>query len=108
MQPVDMRPAGAPPVATPRPAAPAAGQLSPQSVPPTGVELKQAVEATNAALKKVANNLEFELDAGTGKTVVRVVDAGTGQVIRQMPSEEMLAIARTLDHLQGLLIRQKA
>jgi flagellar protein FlaG len=40
--------------------------------------------------------------------VVKVVDTETDQVIRQIPSEEMLAIARNIDRLQGLLVKQEA
>jgi flagellar protein FlaG len=39
---------------------------------------------------------------------VRVVDTVTGEVIRQVPSEELLAISRSIDKLQGLLLRQEA
>lgn len=75
---------------------------------PDPAELKQAMEAANAALRAIATDLEFSLDPSTGKTVVRVIDNGTQQVIRQFPSEEMLAIARAIDRFQGLLFRDKA
>lgn len=52
--------------------------------------------------------LAFSIDDTTEKPVVRVTDASTGELIRQMPSEEALAIARSLDKLQGLLIKQEA
>ncbi len=71
-------------------------------------EVRKAIDAANAALKQVTNDLEFAVDSTTGKTVVRLIDADTRQVIRQFPSDEMLAIARALDRFQGLLIEQKA
>ena len=40
--------------------------------------------------------------------MVKVVDQSTKEVIRQIPSEEMLAIAKALDSLKGLLVRQTA
>ncbi|MFC6521248.1 flagellar protein FlaG [Undibacterium arcticum] len=40
--------------------------------------------------------------------MVKVVDQRTQEVIRQMPSPEALEIAKALDKMQGLLIRQKA
>jgi len=40
--------------------------------------------------------------------VVKVVDLETKEVIRQIPSPEVLEIAKAVDQLQGLLIRQKA
>ena len=75
---------------------------------PDAAELKQAMEAANSALRAISTDLEFSLDPSTGKTVVRVIDNSTQQVIRQFPSEEMLAIARAIDRFQGLLLRQKA
>jgi len=50
----------------------------------------------------------FPFDDDTGRTVVKVVDASTDEVIRQIPSEEVLAIAKALDKLQGVLIKQEA
>jgi flagellar protein FlaG len=40
--------------------------------------------------------------------VVSVVDSNTHEVIRQMPSEETLAIARAISRLSGLLLDEKA
>ncbi len=71
-------------------------------------EIRQAIDAANASLKQVASDLEFAMDSATGKTVLRVIDTGTRQILRQFPSEEMLAIGRALDRFHGLLIRQKA
>ena len=39
---------------------------------------------------------------------MKVVDASTDEVIRQIPSEEIISIAKALDKLQGLLVEQKA
>jgi flagellar protein FlaG len=44
----------------------------------------------------------------SGEAIVRVVDKETNQVVRQIPGQEMLAIRRALDRLQGILIRVKA
>lgn len=48
------------------------------------------------------------VDDETGIHVVKVMDINTQEVIRQYPSEEILSLAKSLDKLQGLLIRQKA
>lgn len=73
-----------------------------------GERLKQAADMINKTIQSFARNLNFSVDEDTGKTVVKVVDMETGDVIRQVPSEEALAIAKALDSLQGLIIRQKA
>lgn len=69
-------------------------------------KLEQATQKINQAM--LANNLQFTVDKDTGINVVKVVDTVTKEVIRQFPSEEVLAIAKVLDQLQGLLLREKA
>ena len=71
-------------------------------------DLKRSVDALNKFLKPVASNIEFSIDQDSGRTLVKVVDTDTNTVIRQTPSKEVLAIAKELDKLQGLLIREKA
>jgi flagellar protein FlaG len=75
---------------------------------PTPEQIAEAIATANKALKSVSSSVEFSLDHGTGKTVIRIIDSSNHQVIRQVPSEEMLAIARAVDRLQGLLLRQDA
>lgn len=75
---------------------------------PTREALLQAVEEVRAAIAPVAQNLRFSIDDDTGRTIVKVVDAQTDEVIRQMPSEEVLAASKALDKLKGVLIQQTA
>ena len=70
--------------------------------------LEEAVSAINAFLKPISNNLEFSVDEGSGKTVVKLVDTETNTVLRQYPTKEALAIARDIDKFQGLLINTEA
>lgn len=87
----------------------AAPDLQPTKAPPASqAELQDAVTTSNNFLKTVTNAVEFSIDKDSGNTVVKVVDTATKEVIRQYPSEEMLAIAKALDNIQGLLIKQKA
>lgn len=69
--------------------------------------LLQAVEEVRSAIAPVAQNLLFSIDNDTGRTVVKVVDSSTDEVIRQIPSEELLAISKAMDKLQGVLIKQE-
>ena len=57
---------------------------------------------------QVAQNLQFFVDKATGKSIVRVVDSETKEVVRQIPTEEVISIARALDQMQGLLFNGKA
>lgn len=70
--------------------------------------LRQATEKINTTLQMMGNNLQFSVDEDTGIDVVKVVDNDTKEVIRQIPSPEVLSIAKALDKLQGLLVKDKA
>ncbi|MCB1886715.1 MAG: flagellar protein FlaG [Rhodocyclaceae bacterium] len=71
-------------------------------------QLERALENIRRVVEPVAHNLQFTVDDDTGRTVVKVMDGATDQVIRQIPSEEILSIAKALDKLSGLLLEQKA
>ena len=70
--------------------------------------LQGAVNAANDFIRPITNSVEFSLDKDSEKMIVKVMDNATKEVIRQIPSVEMLAIAQALDKIQGLLIKQKA
>jgi len=55
-----------------------------------------AVEQVNQQLQQSGSNLQFHVDKDTGRTVYKVVDQHTGKVVLQVPSEEVLAVARNL------------
>ncbi len=85
---------------------------SPKQAPPqepSAQQLQSAVGALNQAMQLSGRNLEFSVDPSTKKSVVQVTDAQTGELIRQIPSKEVLAIARSIDEFlqRGLLLRQK-
>lgn len=76
---------------------------------PSSEQLKNVVDGINKALKQANKNLEFSVDKSTNRQVVKLVDTETGDVIRQFPSEEVLAISRAIDQIQqGLLLKQEA
>lgn len=73
----------------------------------TKQQTQQAVEAINKSMANMSRSLEFAVDQDTNMTIVKVVDTQTQDVIRQIPSEEVVAIAKALDKIQGLLIKQE-
>lgn len=83
--------------------------LTPTEQQPSVEHLKDAVKDINKAMRQSNRNLEFSVDADTSRMVVRLTDTETGELIRQIPSDETLAISRSLGEFQqGLLLRQKA
>lgn len=76
---------------------------------PQPAHVQKAVESLKQMIQtRAPNNLAFSVDDSTGKTIVKISDAQTGETIRQIPSEELLEIARSLDKVQGMLLQEKA
>ena len=71
-------------------------------------QLNQAIKATKDFVGPINSSLDFSVDEDTGSVGVKVIDKETKEVIRQFPSEEMLSIAKALDSIKGLLVKQKA
>lgn len=60
--------------------------------------LQGAVDQINRALADAQRELAFSIDESSGRTVVRVIDASSGDVVRQMPSDEVLRLADRLSN----------
>ncbi len=70
--------------------------------------VQEVVKEVNEFVKPFNNSLQFSIDDDTGTTVVKVIDMETEKVIKQLPSEEMLALAKAIGQLKGLLVKQEA
>lgn len=91
---------------------------APESVTPPQPSVQQlrvAVDSINQAMQQSKLNLELSVDYETKKPIIRMMDSETGKLIRQFPSESVLAIAHSIDQFlsqnqfkQGLLLNQKA
>jgi flagellar protein FlaG len=58
-------------------------------------KVTQAVSKLNDFVQNVQRNLQFSVDKESGAMVVKVIDAKSEKVIRQMPTEETLRLARS-------------
>ena len=70
--------------------------------------LEAATQSVREFVKPINSNIEFSVNHDTGQLVVKIIDRATKEVIRQMPSEEVLAIAKALDSIKGLFVKQTA
>ena len=52
--------------------------------------------------------LEFSIDKESGRVVVKIIDSATQELVRQIPMEEMLVLAKALGRLKGLFFYTKA
>lgn len=82
---------------------------------PSPEQIKKAVDSINKAMQESNQRVEFSVDPNTKAPIVKMIDTETGKLIRQFPSEEVLAIAQSIDQYlslhqlqQGLLLKQTA
>ncbi|UGQ45204.1 flagellar protein FlaG [Massilia endophytica] len=75
---------------------------------PSQRELEEAVEQINRSVQAKSQSLEFSIDNDSKRTIVKVIDQSTKEVLRQIPTPEALQIAKSLDSGIGLLISQEA
>ncbi len=59
-------------------------------------DLKQILQAGSKIFQQNQQHLSFSVDDASGRMVVSVIDSKTSEVIRQIPSEELLGISRTI------------
>ena len=78
------------------------------SQPATQEQVESAIKSVREYIEPFNSKLEFSINDDTDQVVIKVIDKDTKEVIRQIPSEEMLAIAKALDSIKGLFIKQNA
>lgn len=75
---------------------------------PSRAQLDQAVSELNQSSQIKTQGLEFSVDEDSQRTVVKVIDQETKEVLRQIPTKEALALAKAFDAAKGSLISQSA
>ncbi|MDH5361091.1 MAG: flagellar protein FlaG [Gammaproteobacteria bacterium] len=70
--------------------------------------LEAVVENVNDYVQNVQRQLSFSIEKESGKTVIRVVDSATDELVRQIPSEEFLELAKALEKAKGILLQAEA
>ena len=73
-------------------------------------EARKLAEEGNKILESVQRNLQFKIDDSTKQVVMSIVDKKTGEVIKQIPSEEVLAMAQRLQEssTEGAIVQDRA
>jgi len=90
---------------TPTPVAghsPAGGRSLPVPEPRT-LDVAKAIERINELSRGSRRDLRFRVDESSGRTIITVINAVTKEIVRQIPPEELLAIAQTLEQGGGLI-----
>lgn len=72
----------------------------------TANELIEPIQRINDVMR--TRGLEFELSEATSRIITRVIDRESGEVIREIPAEEVLKISERLEEMQGQIISLEA
>lgn len=86
--------------------------IAPQPVLGEGAELSveeviEVVQKANNAMASNQSNLQFLIDNDNGKPIVQIVDRETQEILKQIPSVEMLKIAKAIEKMQGVLMSRE-
>ena len=76
-------------------------QAQKSSVSDPGNPVEDALSKVNESMQAWATGIRFEMDEDTESMVVKLVNNETGDVIRQVPSEAMLKVAKMIIQMQG-------
>jgi flagellar protein FlaG len=72
-------------------------------------DLEKTVSELNDYVQNMKRSLQFSVDDDTGRTIIKVIDPESKEVIRQIPREEILTIARMLrEETRGALLEEHA
>ena len=76
----------------------------PEKNPLSSKRLEKAVRELNDYVKTFDRTLHFSVDSNLHRTVITVVNAETGEIIRQIPPEKMLTMARHMETAMSTLL----
>jgi flagellar protein FlaG len=71
-------------------------------------DLKQAVDKVREVFQSVEPRLQFEIDPDLDRVIVKIMNGESGEVIRQIPPQEVLNLAKSFRASPGLLLQQEA
>jgi len=70
----------------------------------TPEQLEKVAQQLQEFMGKMNRSLEFLVDKDSGRDVIKVLDKGTGELVKQYPSEEILTLISKLSNATGNLI----
>lgn len=93
------------------------------AMPPAATESQKAVEQSSQVdrnaldtaitdiqdfVQSTSRNIDFQIDDSSGRVVINVTERSSGDVIRQIPSEEALRLAENLSQIRSVLFKAEA
>jgi flagellar protein FlaG len=77
------------------------------SKPLNSEQLEKVAQQLQNFVGELNRNLEFSVDKDSGRDVIKVFDKGTGDLIKQFPSEEVLTLVSKLSEMVGGFVDTK-
>lgn len=75
-------------------------------------KVKEVVEQLNNHAQAVNRDLQFSVDDESGRTVIKVINSETAELVRQIPSEEVLRLSQTIRETiegnKGIIVQTSA
>lgn len=69
-------------------------------------EIDDAIAKLNEVLATKDHSIRFRRDETLNRSIITVVNDDTGEVVRQLPTDEMLQVARNIENLKGVLVKE--
>ena len=90
------------PTSTP---APAPAPVKASSIDPQDLhrQLEDAVSVLNKQMEHTGTSLGFSVDEALGRSIVKVVNKDSGELVRQIPGEDVVRVAHSIESLKGVL-----
>ena len=83
-------------------------RTSTPALTPTKEQVEQAAARVKEVLRGNTSRLEIEIDPDLHKAVIKILNGESGEIIRQIPAQEILDLAKHLDEPKGLFVRERA
>ncbi len=80
----------------------------PQDLAHTPSSLEKALEDFNHSMEAWSTGMRFDVDPEAQRVVVSIVDSATGEVLRTVPSDAVIRVAKMIVQLQGQVVNTKA
>lgn len=74
----------------------------------SSAEAEALAERLSEFARSINRDLAFSVHEDSGKTVIQVLDSETNEIIRQIPSEELLRLSERLSDAQAILFDENA
>ena len=71
-------------------------------------QVESAVSQISEFVQNIQRDLQFSVDEDSGRIVIKVIDSETNEVIRQIPPEDALRLARDLGSAGSLILKERA